>query len=72
MSTTTDFYSEILAEAAVLGSNDFDCASQQSEEHDPGWELFGEEPEEELDSATYLARYCNMLALAKPNYKPLS
>lgn len=57
MSTTADFYSEILAEAAVLGSNDPDCASQQSEEHDPDWELFGEEPEEELDSATYLARH---------------
>jgi hypothetical protein len=62
MSTTAGFYSEILAEAAVLGSNDPDCASQQAEEPDSAWELFGEEPEEELDSATYLARHYPELA----------
>jgi hypothetical protein len=62
MSTTAGFYSEISAESAVLGSNDPDCASQQSEEHDLDCKLFGQEPEEELDSATYLARHYPELA----------
>jgi hypothetical protein len=67
MSTTagfhSDFYAKLFAEdAAVLGSNDPDCASQQAEEPDSAWELFGQEPEEELDSATYLARHYPELA----------